>query len=129
MTKQELAAIEARVTAIRTALSVEVDEAVSESARDVPALIAEVRRLSAEVAMAYGHDYAKANPTYTGPCPLCHREDMADEVIRLREQLAAIDTLHKQWVIKFISGYERSKGVERLVDAISKILHPQEREA
>ena len=129
MTKQELAAIEARVTAIRTALSVEVDEAVSESARDVPALIAEVRRLSAEVAMAYGHDYAKANPTYTGPCPLCHREDRADEVRRLREQLAAIDTLHKQWVIKFISGYERSKGVERLVDAISKILHPQEREA
>ena len=126
MTKQELAAIEARVTAIRTALSVEVDEAVSESARDVPALIAEVRRLSAEVAMAYGHDYAKANPTYTGPCPLCHREDMADEVIRLREQLAAIDTLHKQWVIKFLNGYERSKGVERLVDAISKILHPQE---
>ena len=56
-------------------------------------------------------------------------EGMADEVIRLREQLAAIDTLHKQWVIKFISGYERSKGVERLVDAISKILHPQEREA
>jgi len=92
-------------------------------------LVAEVRRLSAEVAMAYGHDYAKANPTYTGPCPLCHREDMADEVIRLREQLAAIDTLHKQWVIKFISGYERSKGVERLVDAIGKILHPQEREA
>jgi hypothetical protein len=49
-----------------------------------------------------------------------------DEVIRLREQLAAIDTLHKQWVIKFLSGYERSKGVERLVDAIGKILHPQE---
>jgi len=126
MTKQELAAIEARVTAIRTALSVEVDEAVSESARDVPALIAEVRRLRAEVAMAYGHDYAKANPTYTGPCPLCHREDMADEVIRLREQLAAIDTLHKQWAIKFLNGYERSKGVERLVDAIGKTLHPQE---
>ena len=126
MTEHELAAIEARVTAIRTALSVEVDEAVSESARDVPALIAEVRRLSAEVAMAYGHDYAKANPTYTGPCPLCHREDMADEVIRLREQLAAIDTLHKQWAIKFLNGYERSKGVERLVDAIGKTLHPQE---
>jgi hypothetical protein len=70
---------------------------------DVPALIAEVRRLRAELG-----------------------EGMADEVIRLREQLAAIDTLHKQWVIKFISGYERSKGVERLVDAISKILHPQE---
>jgi hypothetical protein len=88
--------------------------------------VAEVRRLSAEVAMAYGHDYFKANPTYTGPCPLCHREGMADEVIRLREQLAAIDTLHKQWVIKFLNGYERSKGVERLVDAIGKILHPQE---
>lgn len=73
MTKHELAAIEARVTAIRTALSVEVDEAVSESARDVPALIAEVRRLRAEVGVAYGHDYAKANLTYTGPCPLCQR--------------------------------------------------------
>ena len=48
MTEQELAAIEARVTAIRTALSVEVDEAVSASARDVPALIAEVRKLTAE---------------------------------------------------------------------------------
>jgi len=58
-----------------------------------------------------------------------HREAERDEVIRLREQLAAIDTLHKQWVIKFINGYERSKGVERLVDAIGKILHPQEREA
>jgi len=91
MTEPELAAIEARVTAIRTAPSVEVDEAVSESARDVPALVA--------------------------------------EVIRLREQLAAIDTLHKQWAIKFLNGYERSKGVERLVDAIGKILHPQEREA
>jgi hypothetical protein len=93
---------------------------------DVPALVAEVRRLRAELGMRYGHDYAKANPTYTGPCPLCHREDMADEVIRLREQLAAIDTLHKQWVIKFLSGRERSKGVERLVDALTKILHPQE---
>jgi hypothetical protein len=40
---------------------------------DVPALIAEVRRLRAELGMAYGHDYAKANPTYTGPCPLCQR--------------------------------------------------------
>ena len=56
-------------------------------------------------------------------------EDMADEVIRLREQLAAIDTLHKQWAIKFLKGYERSKGVERLVDAIGKTLHPQERGA
>jgi hypothetical protein len=55
--------------------------------------------------------------------------DLVAEVRRLREQLAAIDTLHKQWVIKFLSGYERSKGVERLVDAIGKILHPQEREA
>ena len=53
MTEQELAAIEARVTAIRTALSVEVDEAVSERAQDVPALIAEVRRLRALVESAY----------------------------------------------------------------------------
>ena len=52
--------------------------------------------------------------------------DLVAEVRRLREQLAAIDTLHKQWVIKFLNGYERSKGVERLVDAIGKILHPQE---
>jgi hypothetical protein len=36
-------------------------------------LVAEVRRLRAEVGVAYGHDYAKANPTYTGPCPLCKR--------------------------------------------------------
>jgi len=55
--------------------------------------------------------------------------DLVAEVRRLREQLAAIDTLHKQWAIKFLNGYERSKGVERLVDAIGKILHPQEREA
>jgi hypothetical protein len=40
---------------------------------DVPALVAEVRRLRAELGMGYGHDYAKANPTYTGPCPLCKR--------------------------------------------------------
>jgi hypothetical protein len=53
-------------------------------------------------------------------------EDMADEVIRLREQLAAIDTLHKQWAIKFLSGRERSKGVQRLVDALTEILHTQE---
>jgi hypothetical protein len=135
MTKQELAAIESRAnaatrepwivdgtyvpTASLSAVSVygmgmevaecqmDADGAFIAAARvDVPTLIAEVRRLRAELG-----------------------EGMADEVIRLREQLAAIDTLHKQWVIKFISGYERSKGVERLVDAIGKILHPQEREA
>ena len=42
---------------------------------DVPALVAEVRRLRAELGWAYGHDYKKANPTYTGPCPLCQRGD------------------------------------------------------
>jgi hypothetical protein len=135
MTKQELAAIESRAnaatrepwivdgtyvpTASLSAVSVygmgmevaecqmDADGAFIAAARvDVPALIAEVRRLRAEL-----------------------REGMADEVIRLREQLAAIDTLHKQWAIKFLNGYERSKGVERLVDAIGKILHPQEGEA
>lgn len=37
------------------------------------ALDKEVQRLRAELGMAYGHDYQKANPTYTGPCPLCQR--------------------------------------------------------
>ena len=45
---EELTAIEARVTAISTAFSLDVEEALWESAQDVPALIAEVRSLRAE---------------------------------------------------------------------------------
>ena len=48
MTDEELTAIEARVTAISTAFSLDVEEALWESAQDVPALIAEVRSLRAE---------------------------------------------------------------------------------
>lgn len=36
---------------------------------DVPALVAEVRRLRAEVGAVYGHDYANASRTYPGPYP------------------------------------------------------------
>jgi hypothetical protein len=40
-----------------------IDGAFISAARvDVPALVAEVRRLRAELGAAYGHDYAKANP-------------------------------------------------------------------
>jgi hypothetical protein len=46
---------------------------IAASREAVPALIKEVRRLGAELAYAYGHDYLKANPSYTGPCPMCKR--------------------------------------------------------
>jgi hypothetical protein len=49
MTNEELTAIEARVTAISTAFSLDVEEALWESAQDVPALVAEVRTLRAEL--------------------------------------------------------------------------------
>lgn len=48
MTNEELTAIEARVTAISTAFSLDVGEALWKSAQDVPALVAEVRTLRAE---------------------------------------------------------------------------------
>jgi hypothetical protein len=46
---------------------------VAASREAVPHLIREVRRLRAELAYAYGHDYLKANPSYDGPCPMCKR--------------------------------------------------------
>jgi hypothetical protein len=45
VTEEELTAIEGRANAIRTAHQIEVGECVSASARDIPALVAEVRRL------------------------------------------------------------------------------------
>lgn len=47
MTDAELDAIEKRVAAIKRAHQIEVGQCVAESARDVPALVAEVRRLRA----------------------------------------------------------------------------------
>lgn len=47
MTTAELDAIEARANAIRTAHQIEVGQCVAASANDVPALVAEVRRLQA----------------------------------------------------------------------------------
>ncbi len=49
--------------------------------------------------------------------------DLLDEIIRLREQLSAIDTLHKQWAVKFLSGYERA---QQIIDALTEILHKKE---
>jgi DNA-binding transcriptional regulator YbjK len=53
MTEQDLAAIEARARAVRTAHQIKVGELVqryvSASTRDIPALVAEVRRLRALV--------------------------------------------------------------------------------
>jgi hypothetical protein len=53
MTEQELASIEARANAVRTAHKIKVGELVqryvSVSTRDIPALVAEVRRLRALV--------------------------------------------------------------------------------
>jgi hypothetical protein len=51
---------------------------------------------------------------------------MADEIVRLRERLAAIDTLHKQWVVKFLSGHGRSRGAQQIIDALTEILHKKE---
>ncbi len=53
MSEEELKAIEGRANAIRTAHQIEVGEYVSASARDIPALVAEVRRLRALVESAY----------------------------------------------------------------------------
>jgi len=41
-------------------------------------------------------------------------------------RLAAIDTLHKQWVVKFLSGYGRSRGAQQIIDALTEILHKKE---
>jgi hypothetical protein len=46
---------------------------IAASREAVPHLLREVRRLRAELAYAYGVDYLKANPSYTGPCPMCKR--------------------------------------------------------
>ncbi len=51
---------------------------------------------------------------------------MADEIVCLRERLAAIDTLHKQWVVKFLSGHGRSRGAQQIIDALTEILHKKE---
>jgi hypothetical protein len=63
MTKEQLAAIEKMV--LRSGIGPELDA--------IQALVKEVRRLGAELAYAYGHDYLKANPSYDGPCPMCKR--------------------------------------------------------
>jgi len=49
MTDEELNAIEARANAIRTAHQIDVGEYVNASARDVPALVAEIRRIKREM--------------------------------------------------------------------------------
>jgi hypothetical protein len=61
MTKEQLAAIE-KMSGMS---GPELDA--------IQALVKEVRRLRAELAYAYGVDYLKANPSYTGPCPMCKR--------------------------------------------------------
>ena len=71
MTKEQLAAIEkmsgmmSEVMVLRIGSGPELDA--------IQALVKEVRRLGAELAYAYGHDYLKANPSDTGPCPMCKR--------------------------------------------------------
>jgi len=67
MTEHELDALDAMASEIAMRCGADKETEV------LPRLVAEVRRLRAEVGVAYGHDYAKANPTYTGPCPLCKR--------------------------------------------------------
>lgn len=61
---------QARLMALRDEAVQKRDDAIAE--RD--ALKAEVQRLAAELGMVYGHDYKKANPSYTGPCPMCQRD-------------------------------------------------------
>ena len=77
MTEQELTAMEKRAKAHQGWVCQCGDDCEGITARDRRLLVAEVRRLRAELGMHYGHDYAKANPAYTGPCPLCQREGAA----------------------------------------------------
>ena len=51
---------------------------------------------------------------------------MGEEIVRLRKRLAAIETLHKQWVVKFLSGHGRSRGAQQIIDALTEILHKKE---
>lgn len=51
---------------------------------------------------------------------------LCEEIDRLRERLAAIDTLHKQWAVKFLSGYGRSRGAQQIIDSLTEILHKKE---
>ena len=48
---------------------------------------------------------------------------LCEEIDRLRERIAAIDTLHRQWVVKFLGGYERA---QQIIDALTEILHKKE---
>jgi methyl coenzyme M reductase subunit D len=48
---------------------------------------------------------------------------MGEEIVRLRKRLAAIEILHKQWVVKFLGGYERA---QQIIDALTEILHKKE---
>jgi len=54
------------------------------------------------------------------------RDAAVQKIDRLREQLSAIDTLHRQWVVKFLSGHGRSRGAQQIIDAITEILHKKE---
>jgi hypothetical protein len=67
MTEEQLTAIEklSGMLVLRSGSGPELDA--------IQALVKEVRRLGAELAYAYGVDYLKANPSYTGPCPMCKR--------------------------------------------------------
>jgi hypothetical protein len=53
MTEQELAAIEKRANERKTAHQIDAVEAMAKSQADVPALVAEVRRLKELVRLAY----------------------------------------------------------------------------
>jgi len=62
MTNEELAAIEARANAKKTAHQIDAVEAMAKSQADVPALVAEVRRLKGyeEIVLKMMHERQRA---------------------------------------------------------------------
>ena len=64
MTTEELAAIEKRANERKTAHQIDAVEAMAKSQADVPALVAEVRRLREVVKQAYEEGVADAGGEY-----------------------------------------------------------------
>jgi len=119
---------------------------IANARTDVPALVAEIRRIKQEMYQEALDDMRQlAAPLFA---ELEQRKEgamideikyenvvrefdydsftMGEEIVRLRKRLAAIEILHKQWVVKFLSGHGRSRGAQQIIDALTEILHKKE---